>query len=230
MKQKSIKPSSIKNKSFLVTWNKGQITILGLILGIGSVLSIFYIDQPLTLWLHNMFQGRLDSVAKIFTWFGSGDTYFLISVFGYLIVRLFSEKLTHQSLQKRLEEAKERFKFMFLCFLVSGLFVLILKILFGRSRPYNSLDFSPINFQPITLDWNFQSYPSGHTQVGFTLASFISIIYPKLTVYIFTFATLVGISRIVLEKHYLGDVLAGAVIGISGTYITLNWKGKKFLE
>ncbi len=214
-----------KTKEFIFSWTSKQIVILGLVLGLGSIVSILYIDQPLTLWFRMFFNGQLNAIANIATWFGLGDTYFLISVCGYLLARLFSQKLTHLSWTQRIAETRNRFSFMFLCFLISGVLVLILKSCFGRSRPYNSPDFAPMNFQPYTLDWNFQSYPSGHTQVGFTLATFLSLLYPKGTKFFFIFAILVGFSRVILEKHYLGDVIAGAYIGILGTFLTWKWKG-----
>jgi membrane-associated phospholipid phosphatase len=86
-----------------------------------------------------------------------------------------------------------------------------------------------LNFHPLTLDWNYQSYPSGHTQVGFTLATFLAFLYPKFTKYFYLVAGLIGLSRVILEKHYLGDVIAGAYIGILGTYLAWHWKGKKLL-
>jgi len=216
-----------QQKFFLSNWNKNQIISLGLVLGISSILSIFYLDQPLTRWFHESFNGSLDPIAKVITWFGLGDTYFFISVCGYLFARLFSRTLTHLSWAQRVAQTRDRFSLMFFCFLISGLLLLLLKSIFGRARPYISPDFMPINFNPFTLDWDFQSYPSGHTQVGFTLATFLSIIYPKGTKYFFLFAIIVGLSRVVLEKHYLGDVLAGAYIGILGTYIAWKWKGEK---
>jgi membrane-associated phospholipid phosphatase len=202
---------------------------LGVLLIVCSIVSIFYVDQPLTRWIHESFRGDLDPIANFFTWFGLGDTYFLFSVLGYLFARLFAERLTHLSWARRLAQARGQFVLMFWSFFVSGILVLSLKSMFGRCRPYNSPDFLPLNFQPFTLDWNFQSYPSGHTQVGFTLASFLSILYPKRTKYFFLFASLVGLSRVILEKHYLGDVLAGAYVGIIGTYIAWHWKGKRVL-
>lgn len=217
-------------KSFIVKFKTQQVVSLGLTMGVSSLLSIFYFDQKITHWIHNEFQGSLDSTARVITWFGLGDTYFLVSVFGYLLTRLFSEKLSHLSWKNRLLEAKNRFIFMLLCFSISGVIVMILKMVLGRARPYHSSEFHSLDFNPMTLNWDYQSFPSGHTQVGFTLASFISILYPRLTIGIFTFASLVGLSRVVLEKHYLGDVFAGAYIGILGTFLAWKWSGKKLLN
>lgn len=213
-------------KQFLFFLNRKRIIVLGFILGISSVLSIFYVDQPLSHWFHESINGRLDPVAKVFTTLGAGDIYFFISVVGYLIARLFSYSLTHLTWAQRLAETRHRFGFMFLCFLISGILVLVLKAIFGRARPYVNPDFYPIQFQPFTLDWNYQSYPSGHTQVGFTLATFLAILYPKWSWAFFLFAICVGLSRIILKNHYLGDVFAGAYIGILGTFLAWQWKGQ----
>lgn len=218
--------SKLSTKTLSFPWNQKQIIILGFILMSSSLLSIIYFDQPLTQWFHVFFNGQLHSIANVATWFGLGDTYFFISVCGYLLARLFSHTLTHLSWAQRIAETHSRFSFMFLCFLVSGLMVLILKFIFGRSRPYNTTDFEPMTFQPFSLDWNYQSYPSGHTQVGFTLAMFLSILYPKGTKFFILFAAVVGLSRVILEKHYLGDVLAGAYVGIVGTFLTWKWRGQ----
>jgi len=58
------------------------------------------------------------------------------------------------------------------------------------------------------------SFPSGHTTFIFTQAYILSHNYPKATIPLFTFATIVGFSRIYLKKHYPSDVLAGAALGI----------------
>lgn len=203
--------------------------LLGVLLTVLSVLSIFYFDQALTQWFHSEFEGRLEPWARIITWFGTGDTYFLISVIGYFLARLFQKRWTHRSWARRWAQARGHFSFMFLSFMVSGGLVLVLKAVFGRCRPYYSPNYAPLNFRPFTLDWNYQSYPSGHTQVGFTLAAFLSLLYPRATRYFFSFAALIGLSRVILEKHYLGDVLAGAYVGILGTYIAWHWLGEKLL-
>lgn len=221
--------SSSKNQSFISIWPVKKIVHLGLLMGFLSLFSILFIDQALTRWIYETFQGGLDRGAHVITFFGLGDLYFLISVTGYLLARIFTKNFREIRLLRNLVEARHQFLFMFLSFLISGSMVLVLKALFGRSRPYNSVQFNPIHFEPFNLNWDFQSYPSGHSQVGFTLASFLSVLYPTFSKYFFGFATLIACSRIILEKHYLGDVLAGAYVGILGTYLAWNWKGKALI-
>ncbi len=71
------------------------------------------------------------------------------------------------------------------------------------------------------------SFPSGHTADSFAAATFIQQRYGwKWAIPAYIGATFVGYSRVVSDKHYLEDVLAGAAIGIiSGLYFTEPYSG-----
>lgn len=103
-------------------------------------------------------------------------------------------------------------------FIVCGLATGILKYSFHRQRPYES---NPPNSQI----WNgpsfkkqHLSFPSGHTSSVFSLATIISAQYnykPSITAICFSIATLTAISRIYDNKHWLTDILAGAMVGFA---------------
>lgn len=77
-----------------------------------------------------------------------------------------------------------------------------LKLLVNRERPSG-----------VTKRWD-SSFPSGHTAFAFTQAVIYSHYDHRLTIPMFTYATVVGFSRVYLGKHYPSDVLAGAALGI----------------
>jgi len=67
----------------------------------------------------------------------------------------------------------------------------------------------------------YQSFPSGHTAAAFAAAEFLHQEYKNQSVWIsadgYSMASLIGVSRIYNNKHWISDVVAGAGIGILST-------------
>ena len=86
----------------------------------------------------------------------------------------------------------------------------LFKYLVQRDRPPTIvLDPEPLMDVPTT-----SSFPSGHTSTSFACAYVISRLAPRLTVFVFVLAALIGFSRVYVGVHYPLDVLAGAVLGV----------------
>ena len=80
-----------------------------------------------------------------------------------------------------------------------------LKYSIDRTRPDHSVN---------------NSFPSGHTSAAFAGAGYVSHRYgPKWSLPMYTLASLVGISRVWANRHYLDDVMAGASIGVFNSII-----------
>ncbi|MGV8091308.1 MAG: phosphatase PAP2 family protein [Mangrovibacterium sp.] len=102
----------------------------------------------------------------------------------------------------------------------------ILKYSIDRTRPFIVFPF----LEKLAAAGS-PSFPSGHTSDAFALATSLSIVYPRWPVIIFsyTWAIMVGYSRMSLGVHYPTDVLAGAVVGIGSAYLC-SWFQKKLEE
>jgi membrane-associated phospholipid phosphatase len=114
---------------------------------------------------------------------------------------------------RRIEMARQ----LLLAFLISGLVVQIFKNTITSPRPTTYFTSAPIHIlDGITLKGN-SSFPSGHTATIFAMATVFAF-YTKNNLAICLYlliAILVGYSRIYLSQHFLKDVLAGSMIGVT---------------
>ncbi|MEO6489694.1 MAG: phosphatase PAP2 family protein [Ferruginibacter sp.] len=94
------------------------------------------------------------------------------------------------------------------------------KITFERHRP-NTSD------PPHSFDWRGgsrknQSFISAHTSNAFCTAAVFQLCFPEkkwVGIVGYTLATLVGLSRVYDNQHWMTDVMAGAVVGCSSAWI-----------
>jgi hypothetical protein len=97
----------------------------------------------------------------------------------------------------------------------NGLITVGMKHAFGRERPNGSC---------------CDSFPSGHTSHSFTMATIASELYGEnIGLISYGLATLVAVSRMNDNKHYLSDIIFGAGLGTAvGRAFTKNYQ--KFAE
>jgi undecaprenyl-diphosphatase len=72
------------------------------------------------------------------------------------------------------------------------------------------------------------SLPSGHTAAAWVIAILVALHSPILTVPVFIWATLVGVSRVYLGVHYPTDILAGFILGTLSAVSSIFIKGLIF--
>ena len=102
-----------------------------------------------------------------------------------------------------------------------------LKYTIDRQRPY---DRYPDRIHGIEKE-DSPSFPSGHTAAAFSLATSLSITYPKWYVIApsAVWACGVGLARINQGVHYPSDVLTGAAIGVGCAFVNVyvnRWLNK----
>lgn len=89
-----------------------------------------------------------------------------------------------------------------------------LKDLFPRPRP------RPFYFGKISQE-DLQSFPSSHTSGAFLSAGLSYGLYglSNQTITLIALSALVGLSRVLSQKHWISDVTAGAALGFSAGWL-----------
>lgn len=113
--------------------------------------------------------------------------------------------------------------FIFVGVGLPGLLTNLLKRIIGRSRPVEFLESGAFHFQFIVNDWNFQSFPSGHSATALGTALVIGFMAPRLFKLLLVIALMTGLSRVVVGMHYPTDVFAGFIVGGLGAYAVRNF-------
>jgi membrane-associated phospholipid phosphatase len=88
------------------------------------------------------------------------------------------------------------------------------KLVLGRRRPRDELEMNRYGFIwfGFNLDWN--SFPSGHALTIMCVAAIAAALWPQLAILWFAAALWLGLTRALLNAHFLSDVLVGAGIGL----------------
>ncbi|MBR0779983.1 phosphatase PAP2 family protein [Bradyrhizobium iriomotense] len=159
---------------------------------------------------------------RILTDFGKDE--YVLSVLGValVIVALIAARL-HGTSRALLLGLGTRLQFLFLSVAVSAFVGEILKYLIGRGRPFVGGKADPFNFIPFEGSGAYASLPSGHAIAAFALAFAVSALWPRLRVFMFTYAIVILLTRLVLLAHHPSDVTAGALVGIVGAMAVRYW-------
>jgi undecaprenyl-diphosphatase len=173
-----------------------------------------YLDRPIALALRGV-PPWLSDLGEWMTRFGRGDVY-LYPLSVILLLAFYASRV----LAGERRRAAARFwawvtLFVGLSVALSGLLNDVLKLIVGRPRPTTG----PLESQPFTFDYAYQSFPSGHTAVAFGLALSVGLLWPRWRVPLLVFALAVGASRLILHSHYPADVLGGALVA----WMTVTW-------
>jgi len=159
---------------------------------------------------------------RILTDFGK-DEYVLSALGAALVALAFVAAGMHGSRRALLLGFGTRLQFMFLSVAVSAFVAEILKYLIGRGRPFVGGQANPFNFIPFEGTGAYASLPSGHAVAAFALAFAVSALWPRLRLFMFTYAIVILLTRLVLLAHHPSDVVAGALVGMVGAMAVRYW-------
>ncbi|MDR1259816.1 MAG: phosphatase PAP2 family protein [Endomicrobium sp.] len=110
--------------------------------------------------------------------------------------------------------------------IVSSIITLLLKHYFVRLRPLSVFGEENINILFEKLHKN--SFPSGHTQLAFTICTFMCMIVQKYWYLYVILACTIGFERIYVGSHFPSDVFGGAIHGVISSYIIVTFFRKYY--
>ena len=113
-----------------------------------------------------------------------------------------------------------RLGYVFIAIALPGLFVTIVKRLIGHLRPS---DLGPYVYVPWSWSPAYASMPSGHATTAVAAAIAIGALWPKSGVVMWIYAALILASRVIIQAHFVSDVLAAAFVGGFGAILVRNW-------
>ncbi|HET7560156.1 MAG TPA: phosphatase PAP2 family protein [Limnochordia bacterium] len=109
---------------------------------------------------------------------------------------------------------------VFSLILAESVAVNVLKHLVGRLRPY--ADGGPWAFHPLSLAGEYTSWPSGHAAAISVMAVAVTAFAPRFRHLAWAAVAAVMLSRLVLNMHWLSDVLSGAALGLAVGQLVLR--------
>lgn len=105
-------------------------------------------------------------------------------------------------------------------YLVRTVGVEALKWLTGRPRP-RQMDGATIFYGPSD---KFHAFPSGHAAFAFMFATLLSAYWPRWRVLWYALAVYVSLSRMVVDAHFLSDIIMGGLIGVlAAVWMLRRW-------
>ena len=179
-----------------------------------SIGNIFYFDWELDLlhWFQSIHNPVLDFIVPKITFLGNAGWFWILIIF-LLLILPYNRKMGVQA-----------FISLLITFIICNL---ILKPSVMRCRPC----WLEPEVQLLTKLPHDYSFPSGHSNASFSVATAILTRNKKLGIPAIILATCIAISRLYVFVHWPTDVIAGTIIGICGgiiSYFIVNLIYNKF--
>ena len=182
---------------------------------IGLFFTFIFSKTDLHATLNTYHSGFFDFFFQVITLFGDGIFAVLLSIVFFFI-------------RNRKEGV-----LLLLTFIISALIAQFFKnfVFYEDMRPLFYIQAGELNVQTvegIKMHLN-HSFPSGHTTTIFAMSSMLSLFFKtkRMGLILLIIAILTAYSRIYLSQHFLQDILAGSLIGLTTSILVYSVLNKK---
>ena len=168
-------------------------------------ISIIQVDRPLAIFIDTHLTALQEPFRKIL----SGIEFLSEYPFSrYIIAALILGAALFLYLRDKSIGRAKIFFFMGAVVVSSRLVTAVLKIVFDRSRPFVFLNDRSIH----DFFSGGDSFPSGHATNYFSFFLPLIVLVPRYKWVLIILPTFIALQRVVVNEHYLSDVLAGILI------------------
>lgn len=188
----------------------------GLLCFISSLISIFFIDKNLSLFIHKAGYDKWLFLRNITEYM---PILFITCVIGAIFIKLY--KIDAKISLSNILASILASCYFYITLKLSLELKTLLKIFFGRYWPmtWTQDNLSLIRDGVYGFNWfhgynNLGSFPSGHSVLIIFCAYWLSTLFPKRQAIFFSISAVSIICLIVLNYHYLGDCLSGIGLGL----------------
>ena len=175
-----------------------------------AIISMLFFDMKIAIFVANNTNSLLINAFTCIT--NIADYLFYVAIVA-MIVELIKNRKNSDVFKEKLNIIKS----YLLATVNLYILVRLLKVLFGRARPYFYLSNNLINsFTFLKFNNDYNSFPSGHTATACAFAFFLITFFnlKKSKIFVIILALLISCSRIILNMHYLSDVIFGMIFSI----------------
>jgi len=206
-----------------------KIWLAGLLLtAILAQVSVVWLDKPVALWIHNLFDvGRIRepvahspalsiplAASLVFAIFG------LLAIMGRTFSRIELAILFCDISVFAAEAIKDQLKFVFGRTWPDSWDPQIISLI--RDNVYGFNFFHPGR--------SFESFPSGHAATAAAMMSVLWMLFPRLRALWAIGLCATGVGLVLLNLHFVSDVIAGAFVGASSGLFTVTLFASMFCE
>lgn len=185
-----------------------------------SVVGVLFIDKPLALWLKANLDPHLFGFFKVLTDLGLGGMWYVLVIGAWAVCAVLAGLALTTTAHETWRLRARSWLYVLASLAASGVVVQALKFAFGRLRPRYLFDQGLYGFQPFS---GANSYPSGHSQVIWSVMIALWFVYPRYRAAYVVMALLVAASRVATTVHFLSDAIMGSVLAIVVAIMVKTW-------
>ena len=170
-----------------------------------ALFSYFFIDNPIMRMVH-AYGFETWTIFTLISLLGKFSVLLSIALILWLIY-YYVNKINHFYLNR-----------LILSLISSNILASLLKIVLGRARPFAYYSDGLYGFYGMKFDPVYWSMPSGHSVTIVTIALITTLLYPRYQWRMLFVALMVILTRVLLLKHFVSDVIVGVMCAYAAVY------------